>query len=356
MKNRKYVCLAGLYAALLAGVLLIGAGPALAAPTESAVLATLVNKAAQPSLKQASTAAQSLAQAVRQLCRQRDDASLKQARQAWRKAYLAWRKASPFYFGPAQGLGKSLGLPINEVVLKAAVTSSEFGDMLQKKDLRGFYAAEYLLFVPKDAAGATGAGRCAHLADITGEIAAKLNQAQQAWAGAYGRELMTAGNGKPFLLPGDALSIFVANAVNLTEVVLRDQISIPSGYFEGASKPEYLSAWRSNSAKESFQAVVEGLRMVVEGGQDSLAELVATKDGLVSKKDPELAKAMRKQLAEVEDAVDDLDGDGLYDELKDDPDELRDVYDRLQALQDQIIEASLVLELDVRTPEENMVN
>jgi predicted lipoprotein len=165
----------------------------------------------------------------------------------------------------------------------------------------------------------------------------------------------SAGDGKPFLIPGDALSIALAEDVNATERLLRDQISIPSGYFEGGAKPERLAAWRSNSTRDAFLATLEGFRAALAaGGSASFADLVATRDGLVSKRDPALAAAIRKQLGTIKEEIADLGGRDLvlYNELKRKPAMLKDLYDRIQVLQEQLIEASLVLELDVRSPVE----
>jgi predicted lipoprotein len=351
--NRRMVSL------VLAGVLLASGTTAMAGPTESEVLASLTKNGVQYSLTEVADTARELADSATRLCEQRDAESFLQARSAWRNAYLAWRRASPFLFGPAAGLNRYLGKSVNDVVLDAVVTTEDFGHLKGQPDARGYAAAEYLLFVPADAPAATAADRCAHLRDVTGEIADRTARVRQEWDQSFGPKFMSAGDGKPFLIPGDALSLALAEALNTTERLLRDHISIPSGYFEGAPRPDLLAAWRSKSSRDAFQAVLEGLRMAVIGnGNSGMAELVATRDGLVSSRNPALAAQMRRQIEKIEKVIADLGGNDLdlHAELAKNPDKLKRLYQRLQELQDQLIEASLVLELDVRTPVEMQGN
>lgn len=343
-----------LTAALLASG---SAASASAAPlTESQVLAALAGKGAQPSLTRVAGTAGKLDASARQLCEKRDAASLEQARGAWREAFLAWRRAETFLFGLGDKLKRPLGKwPAHEVVLDAAVKSKDFRHLRGNADLRGYAAAEYLLFVPKDAATATTAQRCDHLLDVTGEIAGLTGRAQQEWDKNFGKEFMSAGDGKPFLTPGDALSLAFAEMLNVTERLLRERIGMPSGFFKENVKPDQLEAWHSKSARDAFMATLEGFRLELMGdGTTSVARLVAAKDGLVSKKDPALAVDIGKQLDKIEKTIAGLGGRDLdlHTELKNNPTRLKGLYQQIQKLQDQLVEASLVLELDVRGSEE----
>lgn len=330
-----------------------GAASAAAAPlTESQVLASLAGKGAQPSLTRMADTAGTLAASARRLCEKRDPASLEQARGAWREAFLAWRRATPFLFGPGDKLKRPLGnWPAHEAVLNAAVTSKDFRHLRGTADVRGYAAAEYLLFVPKDATTATSAERCEHLLDVTAEIAGLTGRAKQEWDKNFGKEFMAAGDGTPFLIPGDALSLAVAEMLNVTERLLRDRIGAPSGFFKENAKPDQLEAWHSRSTRDAFLATLEGLRLELVGdGTSGVARLVAVKDGLVSKKDPALAADIGKQLDKIGKTIAGLGGRDLdlHTELKNNPNKLKGLYQQIQKLQDQLVEASLVLELDVR--------
>lgn len=329
------------------------ADPAAAPPlAEPQVLAALARTGALPDLTRAAGTAGELAAAARQLCEKRDAASLAQARSAWREAFLAWRRADPFLFGPADKLKRSLGSwPAHEVALEAAVTQKNFRPMRSTADLRGYAAAEYLIFVPPDAAAATAAERCDHLLDVTGEIAALTGRARQEWDERFGPEFTSAGDGKPFLTPSDALGLAFGQMLDATERLLRDRVGAPSGFFVGSARPDQLEAWHSRSTRDAFAATVDALRLELVGdGKTGIAGLVAAKDGLVFKKNPALAADLGKQLDKIGQTLDGLGGRDLelHAELTRNPAKLKGLYQQLQKLQDQLVEASLVLELDVR--------
>ena len=331
-------------------------GTPVAPPTESDVLAAITGTAVLPSLAEVAGTARALADSTRKLCEQRDDMSLEQARDAWRDAYLAWRRAAPFLFGPADALAleRRIGSwPVHSMVLDNVVAAEDRGRMADGVNVRGYAAAEYLLFVPADAAAATAAGRCAHSREVTDEIADLTARAQQEWDHGFAEQFVSAGDGKPFLIPGDALSLAVAEALNVTERMLWERLGVPSGFFKEKAKPELLEAWYSESSRDGLLATLEGLHLALIGdGRTSLAELVATKDGLVSTRDPALAADINRQ---IEKALTDL-GDSdvaLRTELRDKPSRLKRLYRGIQKLQDQLVEVSLVLELDVRSPVES---
>jgi predicted lipoprotein len=318
--------------------------------TESDVLKSFVDKGVYPSLSRAAETAGRLADASQNLCAYPSDKNLQLARDAWQKAYLAWRRAEPFMFGPAEKLYQRLGKwPANNVVLNAVAASAEYRYARGEADVRGFPAAEYLLFTPKNAAEATAGERCAHLNDVTREILELVRNSRQGWERGFGKSFVSAGNGQPFLVPGDALSLAVTQIVSVTEHMLRDRIGIPSGFFKGITKPESVEAWRSGSALDGFEATLEGIRLAVTGGGNtSVARLVATKDGLVESKNPTLAADIQQQIDKIEKVIAGL---GDSDRLHRDPLKLKGLYKQIQKLQDQLIEAALVLELDVRVLE-----
>lgn len=352
--SRQLAALALLLPAILQGC--SRGDAALAPPTEPEVLAVLATQGAQPAFARVATSARELATAADALCARRDAASLEQVRVRWRAAYLDWRRALPFMFGPAdeQDFKRRIGIwPVNDVVLAAVVTSPELRGLRGSADVRGYAAAEFLLFVPADAAAATAADRCEHLRDVTREIAEVSARTSQRWDEDYGRRFTAAGDGQPFLTPNEALTLAAAESVNVTERILWDNLGMPSGFFQDPPRPDMLDAWRSGSTRDGLRAMVEGLRTTIIGdGRTGLAGLVATKDGLVEHRDPVLAARMERQIARI---LDDLDDDwpDIHTTLETRPKLLQGLYRDLQTLQDQLVEATLVLELDVRSHAEN---
>ncbi len=324
-----------------------------AAPTESGALASLATGVIRPSLAELADTARKLADSSRRMCQRRDMAGLTAAQDDWRKASAAWRRSVPFQFGPAANLERRLGGPVQETVLEAAVRDDRMHHLRTGKETRGYAAVEYLLFAPAGAAAATAGGRCEHLRDVTAEIAAVTSRAEQEWDKGYGREFVAAGDGKPFLVPGDALSLILARTLNSIETVLRDGIGVPGGIFTGRPRPELFYGRRSATTREAFQATLEGLnRSLLGGGSASILNLVATRDGLVSRKNPALAAGIRRQLETIGNTIAKLDAADLGSHGGKPSRRLKRLYDGMEKLQKQLVEATLVLELDVRSATE----
>lgn len=321
--------------------------------TESDVLASLATGAVRPSLTEMADTARSLAESSQRLCQRRDAAGLAAARNDWKKASAAWRRSVPFQLGPAASLERRLGGPVQETVLEAAVRDGNMKQLRTGKDTRGYAAAEYLLFASANAAAATSGDRCGHLGDVTAEIAAVTARAKQEWDQGYGREFVAAGDGKPFLVPGDALSLVLARSLNCIETVLRDGIGIPGGIFTGSSRPELFYGRRSATTREAFQATLEGLKQsLLGGGSAGVVNLVATRDGVLSRKNPALAADIRRQLENIGTAIAKLDAADLGSPGGKPSRRLRRLYNGMETLQKQLVEVTLVLELDVRSATE----
>lgn len=318
-------------------------------PTESEVVQSFASARALPELKQMADRAQQLQDRVADFCAAPSEHSLENAQTAWKESYLTWRRAEPFLFGPASKMNRFIGKwPINPIVLDAAVEADDLSYMLDDADTRGFAAAEHLLFAPASAAAASTEGRRKHLKSVTEEIARRCIEAEQLGRDEFFPEFKAAGDGKPYLLPSDALSMAFRELMNVTERMLRNRIGGPSGYFRNATKPEDLEAWTSVTTQAGFTATIEGIRHAL-GTLDeaSITALLATKDGLVEVKNPKLAADLFKQMNRIEKTIDGLGKDVHLDvALKKKNTLLKRLYDQTETLQEQLIEASLVLELD----------
>lgn len=323
--------------------------------TESELLVVLAGKGIEPGLAKAEATSHELAEAARSLCEQKEEAALKKAQMAWRQSYLAWRMAQPLLLQGKASKAEQLleHWPANEAVLNGATSSKDLAKLLTAADVRGFAGAEYLLFAPAGVAEATTQGRCDHLQDVVAEIADQARANQRSWQ-QEAPAFVAAGDGKPYLLPGDALSVVFARMLNVSERLLRDRLNAPSGFFEGTAKAELLEAWRSDTSRQSFQASIDGLRRLMLGeGDGAIATLVAVKDGLISKKNPHLAEEIRSQFDRIDQQIAALkDGQLLHKELQKDAKVLKPLYKSIEQLQKLIIEASLSLEVDVRGPGE----
>ncbi len=316
---------------------------------ESEVLSALVENGVLPSLSRLAETAHHLEEDVDVLCSSPSAEALQHAQAAWKDAYLAWRQAGSFLFGPAGSMDRNIGVwPANPVVLDAAVTDPELGHMLKQPDTRGFAGVEHLLFAPANAAEATTVGRIKQLKSCTEEIAQLTVEAKLQWESKYAATFLAAGDGNPYLLPADALSESYKELLNVTERTLRSRIGAPCGYFEsGAAKPENVEAWLSQSTLAGFQATMNGFRLALAAGDGAdLITLIATKDGLVETADPKLATDITRQIKRIEKTISGLRGKDMKAMLEKKSTRLKPLYKQFQMLQDQLVEASLVLELD----------
>ncbi len=243
-------------------------------------------------------------------------------------------------------LEKRIGTsPPNRVVLDTASAADDMQDLLRSYDVRGYAALEHLLFKADDLSAV--ARRCAHLRDIANEIADLTAESRDAWFDDFEQRFLAAGDGDPFLLPGDALSLPFAEALNVTERMLRDRIGHPSGLFDGEVKPDAFEAPISGTSLQGLRATLEGLQSLMVGdGENGVSSLIATRDGVLSTKDPKLAAAVTRRLQKLVDALD-ADGSGAAETIADSPKQLKRLYHQTERLQEQLIEATLVLELNV---------
>lgn len=323
----------------------------LAAPSESEVLGVLASQGVDAHMSQLVDSATNLDESVTTLCKSANEENLNAARKSWHKAFIAWRESLPFLIEPANKLEASLGKPINDIVLNAVVSSAEFSSMRKESDVRGYTGVEFLLFSPKNAEQVVADLRCIHLNDLIKEIREKTTAARDSWIANFRDGFVLAGNGEPYLIPGDALSLIVAKWLNTTETILRDGLRVPSNNFDGKAKPKMLNAPYSRSSRAGFEAALTGLEsMLVGDGKSGLLHLVATKDGLAHKKDPQLAEDIVEQFSELKETLAEFEQDNLdlYSALEQDEDSLQDFYQQLNELQQLVVKAVQVLELDIR--------
>ncbi len=345
-------CRAGLpLAAVLAAAACSGPSLPIAPAEPRVVLGALVSGSALPAMARLAESAADLDDAVRQLCDSPADAKLQIARRAWIQAYLAWCAALPYLFGPADDVTMKQRLgswPVNEIVLDHAVASDEFNHMRSAYDVRGYAAAELLLFLPTDAGVATADQRCTHLIDVTEEIAELGDGVRRRWMGVYGRAMANPGAGDDSIASEDhALALVFAESMNVTERLLWQRIGLPSGFFRGEVAPAKLEAVHAGISREALNETLAALRLLVGGsaGAPGLAAVVAGID---------LARA-QDMVDRSERALDQLApkpaeaGEPLSATLRRKPTRLRGLYREVQALQDQLAGTAETLALPVLT-------
>ncbi len=289
--------------------------------------------------------------AAHALCEGPDEARLEAARVAWGDAYLAWCAAAPYLFGPADDIAmkRRLGTwPVNEIVLDRVVASDEFAQMRINDDLRGFAAAEYLLFVPEGARAATADRRCVHLADVTGQIAELSADVHRRWTDHYGPAMAAPGTDELTIASADhAMALVFAEGMNLTERMLWQRIGVPSGFFRGDAEPDKLEAVHAGLSRDALAATLESMQMLIAGRDDKpgLAASVAEVDAARAEALVERGERVIRALAPNGDEA----NEPLADTLRREPARLQSLYKQVEALQDQLSSNAELMELPILT-------
>ena len=337
-------------------LLTIFPAPALAGEQEQVdTLAALADSALNIEIEDLAQTSSDLYQAVNLLCSQPGPEQLEQAQQSWRKALLAVRRIEPLRLNEDMKQVRQRTSITNAIVLDAALADKQLEDLLEQKDSRGYLAIEHMLFAPQDAAAATTPTRCAHLQNTTAEIKDWTQSVSDQWQKTLAPGLRNTGDGQPYLAANEPMNLLMAGLLNSSEWMLRDRISVPSGLFETAAKPELLEGGISHSAVAAYGATIDGMTAILgtPDNMNGLLYLVATQDGLVSKKDPGLAEDIVDQIADIKEVLTDLQEarfpltEGLKHNIK----VLKSLYKKVNKLQKLLVKASLILELTVTEPD-----
>lgn len=325
---------------------------------EREALNSIVTKGVLPTLEHLSVTAEDLTVAINTLCKQPSKENIQLTKQQWQEAFLSWRRAAPFLFGPANKLERYIGQwPIEPLLLDGILKQPELKPMLAERDLRGYAAIEFMLYNYDSVKQVTAPAHCEHLIDISVEINQRIQLAKQQWQDDFSGTFLAAGDGQPYLTANDALSAAYAEPLNQLERLLWNGLGEPSGFFKTDVYPKKLDARHSGLTKQALTASIQGLgdALQVENSEAGFINLIATKNGLLYKKDPELAKQVELDYQAVKVAVNKL-PTSIYQDLNDDKTLLKDLYLALNQLQLDLVQGSLVLELNVRSQDENHVD
>jgi hypothetical protein len=241
-------------------------------------------------------------------------ARLAELQGAWRAAALAYQAITPLNFGPGQGdlapMVEELALfPADGGQIEAYIAADDASLANFRRDTRGFYGAEYLLFDlqadPADisarfaAQPARGRYLLAALRDLRDRIAAASTQ----WA-AYEAEFV-ARDGTDI---GSSISELYNEFVKSFEALKNFKVAVPAGLRAGQTQPEparveaYASGYSVDLARAHLDAIETLWRGNAPGGSGpGFEEYLAEVPG-----GPELAAATEAQLAAVRQAFDAL--------------------------------------------------
>lgn len=197
------------------------------------------------------------------------------ARAQWESAYLAWQRAEPFEFGPAQEvfLRNSLNnFPLNATQVDQNISSGTYSFDNPEAFDKGFPALDYLLFgigaddnavVARYTTDPNAGNYRQYLEDVVTDIVDRVDQTLAGWTTGSYRETFVGNTGTA---AGSSLSLIVNNLNEHYEIIKRDRVGIPSGAVTlGFTNPDKVEAFYSARSLALAREALETSRRFYEG-------------------------------------------------------------------------------------------
>ena len=329
--------------ATFAALLLIGAvGCGSDSPAEEDVLVSVTDLVITPAYEEVAADMSELGAALKTLCATPSQSALEGARSDWRDARASWMRSEATWFGPVEDRRSAALMDwspveperIERMLAERPVSSeTEVRDTLSSAQ-RGLGAVEYLLFGSDAFAGSavSSSSRCAYLvavgASLSGEASAILSdwiekrEFGPAYAGFF------TGRADSSLVTRQAVAQLVRTQVFLVRKIVDLRLAEALG-LKGDPDLTAIPGGPADNGLDDLRNEVIGLRDVYLGHDSrdglGLSDMVAP---LSEEADGE----MRHHFEDVLSAIDAVEGP-LKVVLRDRPERVQAVYDRLSELQ-----------------------
>jgi len=265
--------------------------------------------------------------------------NLTAAQEAWKAAVATWQANSSFGFGPGDltlgPMGSVLGtFPVDASAIEQAIDEQEFSLNNFRRDVRGFYAMEYLLFGPSPGQNnvlnpyqsAGGTDRIAYLTAVNKQLVDDVAQVAEEWTSSY-RTTFIESDGTS---AGSSSSLLFNAFSQDFEVLKNFKVGLPAGKRPGqvTAEPDKVEAYYSGMSRqlieEHFAAIVE----VWEGGDGpGFREYLESVEG-----GPALVEDTQAQIAQVEQAIGNLPDEPLTQLIAQDDPSVDSLHTELQKL------------------------
>jgi uncharacterized protein len=220
----------------------------------------------------------------------------------WVSAVTAWQQANAFNIGPAAEAGLKKGLleeigtfPCDTAQIEAFITAQDYSLNNFKRNTRGFYAVEYLLY-RSGSALLTNEARLLYLKALSAHLLAETDRVKSEWV-AYRSEFL-ANNGTD---AGSSPSMLYNEFVRSFESIKNFKVGLPAGKRAGQTgpQPELAEAFFSGTTLDLLKAHVASIEAIYNGadGVGMRAWLNSTTGG------PELITASDAQWTKVKEAL-----------------------------------------------------
>ncbi len=269
------------------------------------VLEALTTNVILPEYAAFDTGAAELAQSADAFAKGPDATTLNALRASWRKARLAYRTLDAVRFGPAEDIALSTAIDDHATNVEAieafllgqdAVDATLFSKLGSNKV--GFFAIEYLVFVPTNApatagtapnppksdaevlakfTGDAGLRRRTFVAVLAKNVAELAKSVNESWKNGYADALRKPGN---TLFPSakNGMDRILGNLVNGLETVVKQDLGTPVGqYTAGKVQPASVRTVRSDNAVAEIRASLAGSSSIYFGATTSSSPATANR-------------------------------------------------------------------------------
>ncbi|MCB1755814.1 MAG: imelysin family protein [Gammaproteobacteria bacterium] len=235
---------------------------------------------------------QLMATAVGDFCRQADEKSLAEARQATIEAILAWQGIQHIQFGPVTFLMRNFDLQYWPD--RKGIGARQLRQVLQQKDavfddkffrdasasIKGFPALESLLFRKDMLEKATGEfNHCPLATGIAVTIAATTKAIEKEWSETRAAIESAGDESEDYEMAADASTQFLKALVEPIEVIRDVKLKTPLGDSLEDLRWKRSEFWRSGQSVNSIRANIQSLRDLYSGQEQTGVDSLLRKAG-----------------------------------------------------------------------------
>ena len=301
------------------------------------MLQSLAENLIIPNFETLQTSVDGLHSAVNDFVANTDEANLSSVRQAWVNAVTDHQHCSAFGFGPANlSLGpyaSVLGVfPVSESKVESAITNPDFnlaGSF--DRDLRGFYAVEYLIYGNGQTDAQLIAGfdqeRKDYLTLITDELKTNFDNIANEWNTSYLQEFVTSEG----TAAGSSVSLLYNEFVKDYENLKNFKLELPAGLSAGqtASDGTLVEAFYSGISRDLIVEHFENSKNIYLGFSKGGQEIIGFEEYLASVEGgPQLITTTLEAIKQIDNAIANLPQGRLSDRV--DATEVATLRDLLQ--------------------------
>jgi uncharacterized protein len=238
----------------------------------TAMLTAYADRMIVPRFEALANACATLATSIEAATANPTTVNLAELQTQWTTAVTTWQRANAFNFGPAGESGLRKGLleeigtfPIDAVQINAYIAAKDFSLNNFKRDTRGFYAIEYLLFRDSETL-LSDPNRLQYLEALAIHLKSEAQRVHNAWT-TYRAEFV-ANNGTD---SGGSPSQLYNEFVRSFESLKNFKVGLPAGKRAGQTgpQPELAEAFYAKISLDLLKTHLSSIQEIYEGYENN---------------------------------------------------------------------------------------